>query len=436
MLNATRTLSTLMGTLILSSMSIAGVPQTYPLIHTFNDTVPAMNDGLGMDVALDGNHVLVSFPGDDTFGPVVGRVHLFDAVSGQLIRTFDDPTPTIGDNFGMSVNLDGDRVLIGAWGDQTYGTPHGQAHLFDIGGDLIHTLDDPTPSPRQDWFGFATAIDGNFIVIGSPMDETAGGNSGQVHIFDAASGQLLHTITGPNPHSSRRFGWSVDLYGDNILIGSPGLGSGNAYLYNTDGELLHTFNDPTPTHTPGYYSQDEFGSSVSIDGNRVLIGAQRDSTIADEVGQAYLFELDGTLLRIFDDPNPSITEQYGDFFGTSVDLVGDYLLIGATRDDTMGDNIGQAYLFNVDGDLIHIFNDPTPTTWGRFGDVLEMDGHRVLIGATTDSTSFEYAGQAHLFEIIPEPSSVLLLWLGGLCLLGGRCGGSKQHELPLRRRLG
>jgi hypothetical protein len=60
------------------------------------------------------------------------QAHLFDAVTGNLLRTFDDPTPTFGDNFGGSVALDLNRVLIGARGDDTFGIDVGQAHLFTV----------------------------------------------------------------------------------------------------------------------------------------------------------------------------------------------------------------------------------------------------------------------------------------------------------------
>ena len=299
MLTPIHSFSLCISVLAASTITTASVATTYPLIHTFNDSEPAEYDGLGMDVAIDGNHVLVSFPGDDTFGSCVGRVHLYNAVSGQLIRTFDDPTPSHGDNFGMSVSLDGDRVLIGAFGDESHGSSHGQAHLFDIGGNLIHTLDDPTPSAYKDWFGFASAIDGDYIVIGAPSDDTAGSGFGQAHIFSAIDGSLLHTIEVPTSPYTRHFGWSVDIQGDHILVGAPGSGgTGYAYLYNTDGELLHTFKDPNRVYIPGY-GNDEFGCSVSIDGNHVLIGAQRDSSLGREVGQAYLFDLDGTFIPHF-----------------------------------------------------------------------------------------------------------------------------------------
>jgi len=83
-------------------------------------------------VAIQGNNVLIGARDDNTYGPDVGQAHLFNALSGNLIQTFNDPTVTTSDGFGGVVALDGDNVLIGAAGDDTYGTDIGQAYLFEI----------------------------------------------------------------------------------------------------------------------------------------------------------------------------------------------------------------------------------------------------------------------------------------------------------------
>ncbi len=68
--------------------------------------------------------------------------YLFDMTTGDLLRTFDDPTVTTSDNFGISVAIDGDNVVIGAHGDNTRGNNVGQAHLFNAtSGVLLHTFE-------------------------------------------------------------------------------------------------------------------------------------------------------------------------------------------------------------------------------------------------------------------------------------------------------
>ena len=111
---------------------------------------------------------------DDTNGQNIGQAHLFDAVTGNLLRTFSDPTITSVDLFGISVAIDGNNALIGASRDDTNGLDVGQAHLFDaVTGNLLQTFNDPTIT-TGDRFGGDIAIDGNNVLIGAPLDDTNG----------------------------------------------------------------------------------------------------------------------------------------------------------------------------------------------------------------------------------------------------------------------
>ncbi|MGI9427292.1 MAG: hypothetical protein ACR2NM_01450, partial [Bythopirellula sp.] len=192
------------------------------LLRTFNDPTVTNSDGFGVSVALDGNKVLIGANGDDTRGNFVGQAHLFDAMTGNLLRTFNDPTVTETDGFGWSVALDGNKVLIGATGDDTNGTQVGQAHLFDaVTGNLLRTFNDPTPTPIGrfgDSFGDSVALDGNHVLIGAKNDNTLGEDVGQAHLFDAVTGNLLWTFNDPTVTGRDRFGDSVALDGSDVLV--------------------------------------------------------------------------------------------------------------------------------------------------------------------------------------------------------------------------
>jgi WD40 repeat protein len=304
------------------------------------------------------------------------------------------------DFFSSAVALDGNYVLIGARLDDTHGTNRGQAHLFDATtGSLLRTFSDPTPT-TSDEFGISVAIDNNLILIGAPLDDINGANRGQAHLFDAITGNLLRTFIDPTPTSVDTFGERVAINGGRVLIGAPGddtngLNVGQAHLFDvTTGNLLWTFNDPTVTE------EDLFGSSVALEGNHVLIGARRDNTLGDNVGQAHLFDATtGSLLHTFNDPTPTTQDE----FGVSVALDGNHVLIGAFLDDSHGIDIGQTHLFDaISGNLLQTIDDPTATRDDRFGWSIAIDGERILIGALGDDTNGPNRGQAHLFEV-PEP---------------------------------
>ena len=388
--------------------------QPFVLQHTFDDPTVTGSDRFGNQVAISGNRVLIGDRLDDTAGTNVGQAHLFNATTGALLQTFDDPTITSGDQFGVRVAIDGNNVLIGANEDDTKGTSVGQAHLFNATtGALLHTFNDPTVT-TEDEFGGSVAIDGNYVLIGARTDDTNGTNVGQAHLFNATTGAILRTFNDPTITSSDIFGHKVAIDGDNVLIAAPGDDSngtnvGQAYLFSAStGALLHTFNDPTVT------SEDRFGRSVAIDGNFVVIGAYLDDTNGTDVGQAYLFSAStGALLHTFDDPTVTGADQ----FGESVAVHGNLVLVGAQADDTQGNSVGQAHLFDATtGALLQTFDDPTVTDADLFGHSVAIEGSTVVIGAFYDDTNGSNVGQAHLYSSIPEPSTLVLAALGLLSL--------------------
>jgi len=381
--------------LILITSSVFS-PAYGELIHTFDDPTVTTLDIFGSAVSIDGNNVLVGAPADDTNGVDVGQAHLFDATTGALLQTFDDPTPTSFDRFGGSVSISGNLVLVGAFADDTNDVDAGQAHLFDATtGALLQTFDDPTPA-AADGFGISVSIDGNNVLVGVPADDTNGFDVGQAHLFDATTGALLKTFDDPTPTTKDFFGESVSISGNLVLVGAllddtNGVDVGQAHLFDaTTGALLHTFDDPTPT------TIDRFGSAVSIDGNNVLVGAHLDDTNGFDVGQAHLFDATtGALLRTFDDP----TVTAFDGFGRSVSISGNNVLVGAQLDDTNGVDVGQAHLFDATtGALCKTFDDPTVTTVDVFGRAVSIDGNNVLVGAPADDTNGFNVGQAYLFD--------------------------------------
>ena len=305
------------------------------LLQTFDDPTVTMSDFFGTSVSIDGNYVLVGALGDDTKDSNVGQAYLFSATSGALLLTFDDPTITTFDSFGAAVAIDGNYVLVGAPGDDTKGSDVGQAYLYDkttcdadtsnggSDGDKVCeaallTFDDPTIT-FFDLFGHSVAISGNYVLVGAPNDDTKGSFVGQAHLYDK---------TTCDADTSN--GGSV---GDKVCEAA-----------------LLTFDDPTVT------TSDLFGSSVSIDGNNVLVGAPNDDTKDSNVGQAHLYDkTSGALCKTFDDPTVTTSDR----FGAAVAINGNNVLVGASTDDTKGPNVGQAHLFDgickgtaVGGELI------------------------------------------------------------------------------------
>jgi hypothetical protein len=424
--------ATLTQSVFLIGLLAAAIPASaspYYLAQTFDDPSPSSGffsfngDGFGGGIDLDGDYVLVGAERAAVGFERPGQAHLYDATTGDLVRTFNDPTITqanstsgLSDQFGTAVALDGGLALVGAPGHNVgVYNDVGEAHLFDLAtGALLRTIASPAGgsiSGLGSRFGEAVAMSDGRIVIGSPGKDLASYiNIGQVHVF-RTNGSLIRSFNDTTPSNYSRFGASVAIDGDLVLVGAPSSDSnsvehGEAFLFNlSTGQRLFTFDDPTPTN------RDFFGQSVAIDGDLVLIGDARDDTADTNVGQAHLFSATtGQLLRTFEDPTRGAWDFDG--FGESVSLENGLALIGAPFDQSTSSVVGQAHLFDaVTGVLLETFDDPTPTNADDFGGAVVLNEGRVLIGAPRDDTQLPDVGQAHLFRPVPEPTAM------GLALL-------------------
>src|SRR5438093_1461689 len=161
---------------------------TGALLHTLQAPHPREGDLFGSAVAASDTMILVGAPFDDTVAANAGAAHLFDASTGALLHTFLNPLPNPDGRFGSAMAAPGSAVLIGAPFDDTGAADAGIAYLFDAAsGALLATFENPTPAPG-DQFGASLAMSGNLVAIGSWLDATAAPGGGAVYVFgnDAA----------------------------------------------------------------------------------------------------------------------------------------------------------------------------------------------------------------------------------------------------------
>ena len=142
--------------------------------------------------------------------------------------------------------------------------------------------------------------------------------------------QVTTTIQSPEPRSNVYFGWSTDVNGDFIVASDDwayveGLfQAGIVLIFDLDGNLKVTLQAPTPQ------LKGKFGNSVAISGDIVVVGefwAEVDGL--SKAGRAYIFDTDGYLLATLQSPEPLL----GNWFGKSVDFSGDIIVVGEQRAD-------------------------------------------------------------------------------------------------------
>ncbi|HEV7733456.1 MAG TPA: hypothetical protein VGR62_14915, partial [Candidatus Binatia bacterium] len=132
-----------------------------------------------------------------------GAVYLFDLATGVLVRKLTSPAPQPSGRFGTAVAFRGSDVVVGApFEDVDDRADVGVAYVFDAGGVLVATLDNPTPQ-GDDQFGNAVATDdGVTIVVAAWHDDQAAQDAGVVHVFVDLGTTTTTTAPGGTTTSS------------------------------------------------------------------------------------------------------------------------------------------------------------------------------------------------------------------------------------------
>jgi len=149
-----------------------------------------------------------------------------------------------------------------------------------------------------------------------------------------------------------QFGVSVSVSGDMAAVGVPfdddnGGDSGSAYLYVRSGGVWSEQAKLLPSDGAAF---DEFGASVSVNGDTAVVGATRDDDNGNDSGSAYVFDLTGATGVVNEDAKllPSDGAAF-DEFGASVSVNGDTVVVGAPNHSDKGLTSGSAYVFDLTG---------------------------------------------------------------------------------------
>ena len=150
----------------------------------------------------------------------------------------------------------------------------------------------------SDYFGDSVAIDGDTLVVGARYDDDNGSASGSVYVFIHSG--IIWTqqakLTASDGAADDRFGSSVAIDGDTIVVGAllnddNGTDSGTAYVFTRSGT---TWTQQAKLTASDGALDDEFGQSVAIAGDTIVVGADRDDDNGNRQWIAYVFTRSGT----------------------------------------------------------------------------------------------------------------------------------------------
>ncbi len=269
-----------------------------------------------------------------------------------------------------------------------------------------------------DEFGSIVAIDGNIGVVGARNDDINPGNgiiynAGAIYVF-IFNGEYWYQeakLTPRDAASNDAFGSAVAVSGNRIIVGAPGVDlddgdiddAGAAYIFTREN---NTWEQQAKLVASDPAQEDLFGAAVAIDGDIAVVGAEgKDLSYLLDTGAAYIFRRRGSswgqkakLLPL--DPN------LGDFFGISVAVSGETVVVGATELNPYGPTRGgKAYVFTDVGGTwlqnakLHAEDDRNGDAFGRS---VSISNGWIVVGAPFKDPEVEdrfitKAGAAYVF---------------------------------------
>jgi hypothetical protein len=359
---------------------------------------PLVEKVFGTSVAISSGRVLVGAPGEHVgpgeVGGIPGAAYVFALETGVWTETAK-LMPSIsmpGDGFGVEVALDGDVAVIGALCSMGEADIDGRAFIFrrSEGGWVEEAV---LERPGLLSFGRAVTVSGNTVAVTSRT---------RVCVYAAtASGWQLQ---GEFSSGAGRWFESVSVDGDMLIAGACHATSGAVYTYTRSG------NDWDPRPTIVMDGSPHFGGGVSLSGNRAAVGSYWETIEdLDIVGSVYVFEwVDGDWLereRFL----PAVVNQ-GLYFGLSVSLDGDHLVVGCRR---CSDYKGAFYLYRFYNNSWHeVASEMTASDAvdsDRFGKSVDIDAGGLLqngmivVGAPGHAHGIHNQGAAYVYHnLIPH----------------------------------
>jgi len=373
----------------------------------------------GLAVAISGDTIVIGGPGDSGNSSGVNGSQVQNGAGGSgaaYVFTRNGSTwtqqaymkasnPGASDEFGKSVGISGDTIVVGAPGEDSGGTgvngnqadnmglDAGAAYVFARSGTVWSQQAYLKASNARRWstFGQSVAVAGDTVVVGAPDEYTvpSGINGNETEYPDRVSygAAYIYARSGTawsqqafvklgNSFSYAQLGFSVAAFGDKVLVGAPGEGSsstgvnsglndfgaynsGAAFLYNRSGTTwtLEAYFKASNTG-----ANDAFGRSVGMSGDTVVVGAYvegsastgingsqtNDVLDAELSGAAYVFVKTGSF---WSQQSYLKSSSAGDteFFGNSVAVSGSTVVVGTPHDvnqyNTLFEYPGESYIF-------------------------------------------------------------------------------------------
>ena len=362
----------------------------------------------GYVVAISGNTAVVGARWDDDNGDNSGSAYVFDRNGNSWVQQakLTNSDGSAGDVFGDSVAISGSTVIIGSYLDDDNGDNSGSAYVFVRNGNTWVQQAKLTNSDGSagDFFGSSVAINGDNVIVGAYRAD----GFGSAYVFtrsgEAWSEQAKLTNSDTNRHVFDAFGFDVAIDGNTVVVSATGednhkFNSGSAYVFVRNGSA---WSQQAKLTNANLDDNDSFGESVALDGNIIVVGAEGDDDNGNDSGSAFVFVRENGGNWLQETRLTTTDAKEINYFGNSVAVSGDVIVVGAYKTDVNGTDSGSAYVFSKRGGVwaqhARLISDQV-TEFDLFGHSVALNGDTVIVGAYKDDDDGIESGSAYLFQL-------------------------------------
>lgn len=306
------------------------------------------------------------------------------------------------DYFGYAVEISGDYAIVGVpySDDPGSGVDSGSAYIYHFDGATWVEQQKLLPSngAANSFFGVSVAISGVYAIVGAYGQANYKG-SAYVFRYNGNSWVQQQRLTAADGAVNDLFGYSVGISGETAIVGAYGENhrgtySGSAYIFTFNGTSWLQTAELIASDGAAY---DYLGMDVAISGNDAIVGAYQNDGQAVDAGAAYIFHYNGTSW-IQQQKLTASDAAIGDFFGWSVRVSGDNLIVGAVTDENNGYFAGSAYIYHNNGSNWVQQQKLIPSAVNGdegFGNAVAISGNSAIVGFYGDRIS---SGSASIYN--------------------------------------
>ena len=369
----------------------------------------------GQSVSISNNFAVVGASSFKKDGLDIGSVYLFSkekdsaSIWNQTSEIINANSP-LDRSFGRSLSMHNNLLLVGSSRDELAGNCRGSASLFSL-YDKGHEYRQLKKwyggeAGSYDRFGVGVSINNNLAIVGAPNDDALNG-SAYVFSRESETGQWSQEakLCGPSESKINFFGGHVSISGNNAVVtgtlsDEKNRSKGCAFIFSKNSTTKEWTQTAQLIPENSDISQ-RFGCSVSICGDMVVVG-DVGTNYPNEGGVAYVFAKNsggtnnwGQIAKL----KPDVSTDF-DYFGASISIFEEQVLIGAPGYGELNRTTGRAFLFaknsggtNNWGQVAEL-KSSNPQINASFGVSVSIHSERIIIGADTDNN---FKGRAYVF---------------------------------------